>query len=141
MNKIIKFLNNMHIGHVFIGIISLIFISGLFLFLFGWKKPLSLNNDKTLNSITLMLKDVNPDCEFTNLSVHTVVFTDLIDTILVSHPHLKGEIEYKTKTVFYDKISRSDTVTCATIFELENGFLVEKVGGHVYTKEHVYRHF
>lgn len=141
MNKLNDFLRNMHIGHVLIGIISLILVEGIFLFLFGWKKPLSLQNEKTFNEVTLMLNEKYPNCEFSNLTIHTVVFTDLVDTILSTHPHLKNKLEYKTQTVFYDKIIGRDTVTCATIFEVDDGFLIEKVGKHIYTKENVYRHF
>ena len=100
MSKIGNFLRNMHIGHVFIFILSLTLIEGLFLFLFGWKRPLSIDDPKTLNEINLMLENEHPNCEFNDMCIHTVVFTYLIDSILVDNPHLEGEIEYKTKTVF-----------------------------------------
>ena len=139
--KIEYFLKNMHFGHVLIGLVTLIIIVTFLTFLFGWKAPLSLKNKRDKNDIHLMLENTYPNSEFTNLSLHTVIFTDLIDSLIKINPSLEGELEYKTKTVFYDKITNGDTVTCATIFELEDKFLKERVGKYLYTKEKTYRHF
>lgn len=142
MSKIGDFLRNMHFGHVLIGIVSLIIIESLFVFFFGWKAPISLENEKDKAAIELMLSREHPNNEFSNITIKTVVFSNLVDTLETLYPHLKNELSYKTQTVFYDRTENdSITVSCATIFEIDGKFLKDRVGQPLFHLENIYRHF
>lgn len=141
LKKLDYYSRQIHIGHVFGGIFGIIVIATILSFLFGWKAPISLNNVKDKNDIEAMLINEYPNCEFDDMVIKTVVFSNLVNTLEYLYPELSGELEYKTQTVFYKRITSNDTINCATIFEIKSSFLKDRVGRPLYHMENVYRHF
>ena len=118
--------NGKNIFAIGFGVFFVVFIA---VFLGYYHKPLSMDDTQTRVTIMEMVTEENPEYQARNLRIEDIMvkgYTDQYDT--------------ETKAVVYEVITDDGIMmTCATVFELKNGFLKEKVGPKLCTIRDIVR--
>jgi hypothetical protein len=117
--------------------ILVIFVAVAAVFLGCYHKPLSLNDQDTLDNVLEMVVSDMTDATMSNFRLETAIFSDYCDTLLLKYPDKFkdiGDIIDNTRAVIFDfHIDSINVITCATVFEVEYKFLKESVGQKLFT--------
>ena len=118
-------------------IVGIAIIASLIAIFFAYyKAPISLENKEDSTAIMKMLNQQNIDCDIENAELKEgVVYLALRDSIYKISDKIKNDNDllWYTRVIKYQAINGSDTINCATIFEINESFLKENVGKHLIT--------
>lgn len=116
--------------------LAIIVIFLFIFFLFKYKSPIDIENNEDKSLIIKMIKEHNANSKIEDIEIKSgVIYVPLKDSIYKLSDKIKNDndiLQY-TKVVKYVSINDSDTIKCATIFEVDEEFLKEKVGKHLIT--------
>lgn len=129
MDKIKNFFNNMTMLHWTVGFAFLVALATGLVFLTQWKAPVTLEDEQDRNDIQVMLQELHPNMEISNVELKKVIIESTVDSIFKVTSYPDDILENITMTVYYDAVCcEGKTIHYTTIFEVDNAFLKKRVG-------------
>ena len=125
---------------ILLGGILTIIVAFIAVFLGYYHKPLSLDDQETLDAVIEMVVSDMTDATMSNFRLETAIFDGYCDTLFIKHPDKfkdVGDVIDKTRAIIYDVHDSIKVITCATVFEVEFKFLREAVGQKLFTIEDI----
>ena len=129
MDKIKNFLANITMLHCTIAFALLVALLTVIIFLTQWKAPVTLEDEQDRNDIQVMLQELHPNMEISNVELKKVIIESTVDSIFKVTSYPDDILENITMTVYYDAVCcEGKTIHYTTIFEVDNAFLKKRVG-------------